>query len=501
MNTNNNCTAHFSPFRNRALSSFNEKSGHSGRQWTVDPGACSTVALWSLRKGQHGQSQGLCAVQCATCWASKTNPPAQPSSSSSLPSPPVKATPGMQTRQQLSQVTSRLTAMESDVSMESLSDGKPAQEDRSVLSAHIKTLESTLATLPITPQFAEHRVALEEEILLAKKRIMLLKPVGARIDECRQALGRAVKRQLEAQETLRLAAVTLEKANTEGTTLAEDLSQLEAAVASEPISQSPENSLQQLRSGMEAVPTDMESAGSLAGDLVSGAGLCVQQLFTQLSSVAETLKMVSPAPRLVISPRRTARFDPFSHETQSRLRGQCLFTKAVQMWRTRDHSRTESLGCHRQCLHIAARATQAGSGSINSRWRFPPEPLNWMRSSRPQVCTSLLFKSVESKVTGSCVVLTTPCTKPVPTPTGSTARRHGFPTISRNLSRNLFPSTHAYCTSRCASTAEPCTSSLLTRPLSVLTLWTRMPFGLSLICICLVCGTSHICTDANATVG
>ena len=84
--------------------------------------------------------------------------PPPPSSSNSVPQPLVQATPGMQTRQQFTQVTSRLTAMENDVSMESHLDDKPAQEDRSVLSAHIKTLVATRATLPITPQFAKRRV-------------------------------------------------------------------------------------------------------------------------------------------------------------------------------------------------------------------------------------------------------------------------------------------------------------------------------------------------------
>ena len=191
----------------------------------------------------------------------------------------------MQTRQQLAQVNSRLTAMESDVSMEPSVDNKPAQEDRSQLSAHIKTMEAALATLPMAPQFAKHRGPLEEEILLTKKRIML-KPVGARIDACRQAHVRATKRQQEAHETVRLATLTLEKANLEVSTLSDDLSQLEATVSAEPITQSRENSLEQLRSGMEAGLTDMESS-CIGGDLISGARMSMQQLFTQLASVAE----------------------------------------------------------------------------------------------------------------------------------------------------------------------------------------------------------------------
>ena len=106
-----------------------------------------------------------------------------------------------------------------------------------------------------------------------------------------------------------------------------------------------------------------------------------------------------------------------------------------------------------------------------------------------------LFRSVESKVTGLCVVLTTPCTKPVPTPTGSTARRKGLPQSHEIC--------HGICTHQPTHTAHhvvhrwqnlahhPCS-----RALSVVTL-----FGLSLICICsFVQWTSLICIVANATV-
>ena len=114
----------------------------------------------------------------------------------------------------------RSLPIRSDVSMDSLSDDKPAQEDRSVLSAHIKTLEATLATLPITPHFAtKHRVSLEEEIILAKKRIMVLKPVGP--GSTRADKHSSVPRNVNRKHTL--ATVTLEKGNTEATTLAEDL--------------------------------------------------------------------------------------------------------------------------------------------------------------------------------------------------------------------------------------------------------------------------------------
>ena len=73
--------------------------------------------------------------------------------------------------------------MDSDVI--SLSDDKPAQEDRSVLSAHIKTLETTLATLAITPEFAKHRVPSGGGSSICKETHHAPQTVGARIEECR----------------------------------------------------------------------------------------------------------------------------------------------------------------------------------------------------------------------------------------------------------------------------------------------------------------------------
>ena len=90
-------------------------------------------------------------------------------------------------------------------------------------------------------------------------------------------------RQQEAHETARLATQTLEKASEEVTTLSNDVFQLEAAVGSDPTCHTRENSLQHLRTGLETDVTDMESAGSLDGDLISGARSSMPQLFTQRS--------------------------------------------------------------------------------------------------------------------------------------------------------------------------------------------------------------------------
>ena len=253
---------------------------------------------------------------------------------------------------------------------------------------------------------------------------------------------------------MRLATVTLEKVNTEVTTLSDYLSQLEAAVASEPTSQARENSLQQLRIGMEAVLTDMDSAGSLGGSHSS------LPLPNQAHRSTQDGRPEAPGEESSIPSHK--KFSLSSVFSGKQCKSGIVTTPSLNL------SVATSNVCtlrRKQLRQVFGRSVGAG---VSTR-------------------AAELFGSAESKETGSRVGLASPCTKPVPTPMGPTARRYGCSTVSRSLSRNLFPSTHVCCASRCALMTELYTSSPLTRPQCVLTLWTRMLFGLSLICICLGC--------------
>ena len=115
-----------------------------GKAWTTDEnGWWIQAAAQPWRCTLCGKDNTAKAKVCAQCnarraWASRDTP-SQPMTSAPVQSP-VQSAPGMQTRQQLMQVNSRLTAMESDISMEPSGNDKPVQEDRSQLSAHIKQL-------------------------------------------------------------------------------------------------------------------------------------------------------------------------------------------------------------------------------------------------------------------------------------------------------------------------------------------------------------------------
>ena len=92
------------------------------------------------------------------------------------------------------------------------------------------------------------------------------------------------------------------------------------------------------------------------------------------------------------------------------LRGQCLFTKAVQGGgHVTTPAQNLSVATANVCT-LRPKQHRHVLGRSQVPLASPPETLKWMRFSRPQVCTSLLFRSVEPQVTGSCVVLAAPCT-------------------------------------------------------------------------------------------
>ena len=210
------------------LSAVPRESLDSGRQWMVHPAACATMALWSVCAGQHSQGEDWCAVQRATCLGIKDEP------SRPVIVEHLSTTAACQCHTWTADQATALTGYfvidsHGKRRIHGFSFGRQASPRRQVCAqcGH-QDSGSNAGHSPDRSAFCQ---APSPTGGLAKKRIMLLKHVGARIDACRQALVRATKRQSEAQETLRLATVTLEKANTEVTTLAENLSQLEAAVA------------------------------------------------------------------------------------------------------------------------------------------------------------------------------------------------------------------------------------------------------------------------------
>ena len=62
---------------------------------------------------------------------------------------------------------------------------------RAEISNQIKVLEAALLQLPDTVAFERARKQLSDDVAEAKRKIIDLKPVGARMDACKEAIERA----------------------------------------------------------------------------------------------------------------------------------------------------------------------------------------------------------------------------------------------------------------------------------------------------------------------
>ena len=157
---------------------------------------------------------------------------------------------------------------------------------RAEISNQIKVLEAALLQLPDTVAFERARKQLSDDVAEAKRKIIDLKPVGARMDACKEAIERATQRRMQARETLRLASEAVDSSEAEVARLGQELAGLEKAVAQEQdASSKANNSLEQLESGMTAVITDM-SGSRVDPSIIAQAKGQMQLLFESLKKVS-----------------------------------------------------------------------------------------------------------------------------------------------------------------------------------------------------------------------
>ena len=161
-----------------------------------------------------------------------------------------------------------------------------SQETSQELLNRLTALENAMQVLPANENFIAPRKALQTDIDLVKRKITELSPLPDRIVLARQGLDRALNRASKAEDFVRAALTAQETATTEVTKLKTELAAMEAQVINQHTSTSGENSLQQLRGGMERVLSDM-SSGSVAADVMSGARSQMEAVFKNLATLSE----------------------------------------------------------------------------------------------------------------------------------------------------------------------------------------------------------------------
>ena len=206
-------------------------------QWKQDPGGqwhwvgqpylqSSGGSAWNLKKDArvwtctHCKSNNHSPKTCATCGLKRTyaqvaGSPPRADTSSATPAPWAQPSPsgGALVRQQLEQLTAKLTAVTNENTEPFSRAAAPAAPvlpllDKKEVVAQIKSLEAALAALPASEECIAS--SLQQRIAALKQQLGATKPLGARLDAARDALRRAHTRYQVAQaaeETARALAV------------------------------------------------------------------------------------------------------------------------------------------------------------------------------------------------------------------------------------------------------------------------------------------------------
>ena len=85
-----------------------------------------------------------------------------------------------------------------------------------------------------------------------------MKPLGARLDDCEAAVGRAAKRRQEAEDIIKIAEVMRRNAADEGDKLKAELLQLQSSAAEK--TGVPEDSIAQMNESLAKVLSEMKGS-------------------------------------------------------------------------------------------------------------------------------------------------------------------------------------------------------------------------------------------------
>ena len=158
------------------------------------------------------------------------------------------------------------------------------EPEKKVLEDKIKNFEMTLKSLPDTLAYAPIRQSINAEIVDAKRQINAAKPLGLRLESCKQALNRASDRRKQAGECLQAALTAKESADKDVERLQGEV----AAIEMEINTTQGASCLGVLQEGMTKVLMEMSSGGKVPSETVPQARSQMEKLFQDLTSLATT---------------------------------------------------------------------------------------------------------------------------------------------------------------------------------------------------------------------
>ena len=156
--------------------------------------------------------------------------------------------------------------------------------NRKALEDKIRTLDGMLRSLPENSMFENVRQQIMKDIADTKGKINAAKPVGLRLEGCRQALTRAEERNAQADQCLKAAVGAKEAARKEVERLQLEIANIELEVRSSKGA----DSLTFLKDGMSKVLQEMSASTAVSSDTVQSASCQMEKLFQDLAALASS---------------------------------------------------------------------------------------------------------------------------------------------------------------------------------------------------------------------
>ena len=184
-------------------------------------------------------------------------------------------------------------------------------ESRSQHQASIKSLMAAMAQLPEEEAFVETRAHMQKQIDAHKRAITKINPLGAQLDGCKAALERSIQRRQQAQEALEQAQANVAKAEEEQVALAEELSMLEAQVATHGTEHEDvrSNCIEKLAMSLQTVLSEMASGAVVPPELLAATEAQMASLLGGVRQIAEAVNKAQAEARpgtgsLPVAPKR-----------------------------------------------------------------------------------------------------------------------------------------------------------------------------------------------------
>ena len=285
-------------------------SNSAGWHWDTQKG------VWALGAPVAGSPLAKRTWQCAHCHSTNHAPKActvcglrrsyaeaakgslAPGSvANPQPTTPLTAQPKSTTRTQLDQIASELASNLKDLQARAAASSVPATTlpaaggdagkasstpSRAELVKKLKRYEASVELYKDAPDEAElaelHRKIVATKADLSQRKP---KPVGAQLDNAREALQRATARREEATKSLHAAQLILDTAALEEQQVKKDVAQLEAQVVATPEQSTMDSLLVQLGLMMDLIKTDTD----VSADQVAHAEKHVAELVAGFTSV------------------------------------------------------------------------------------------------------------------------------------------------------------------------------------------------------------------------